>query len=115
MWTVLLVGKFKLCTVEQITQLWNRLFLADSEIGGEACPGTGFHSEQRKGGVTQSLQWTYANNTGAQSPQMKCESFRLFSVHTGSNLHLGGPDGAPNALQGKELKQKTCVNMFSKY
>lgn len=111
------MGYFRLCNVFHITQLWNRLFLADSGIGGEACPGTGFHSEQRKGGVTPELpvDSTHAHSEKAQRPQMKCESFWLFPVNIGSNLHLGAPIWAPNALQAKELKQRTHINVFSKY
>lgn len=46
---------------------------------------------------------------------MKCESFWLFPVHIGSNLHLGAPRGAPNAFQAKELRQRTHIHGFSKY
>lgn len=34
------------CNMEQIIQLWNKLFLEDSSE--EDFPGTGFHREQRK-------------------------------------------------------------------
>lgn len=59
---------FKLCNMEQITQLWNRLFLADSGIGGEACPGTGFHSEQRKGGHPEPPVDICSQHRGPESP-----------------------------------------------
>lgn len=59
---------FKFCNVKQITQLWNRLFLADSRIGGEACPGTGFHSEQRKGGHPELPVDICSQRRGPESP-----------------------------------------------
>ena len=58
---------FKLCNMEQITQLWNRLFLADSGIG-EACPGTGFHSEQRKGGSPRASSGHMLTTQGPRVP-----------------------------------------------
>lgn len=110
------MGYFKHCNVEHITQLWNRLFLADSGIGGEACSGIGFHSEQRRWGHPRASSGPCACilHRDPEAP-MKCESSLLFPVNTGSSLHLGAPIWAPNALQAKELRQRTRINMFNKY
>ena len=116
MWTILLVGCFKLCNVEKITQLWNRLFLADSGIGGEACPGTGFHSEQREGGHPRASrgQRTCSQCRGPEAPNEMWILLALSCPHR-QQPHLGAPRGAPNALQAKELRQRTYINAFSKY
>lgn len=87
--TVLLVASFKLYNVEPITQLWDRLFLADSGMGGEACPATGFHSEQRRGGTLEPpVESTHAHSTEALRPRVKCDSFWPLPVHTDSTLNL---------------------------
>jgi hypothetical protein len=64
------------CNMEQIIQLWNRLFLADSSE--EASSGTGFHRELRKEGSSWSLLRILHMLSG-QGPWMKREFFLALS------------------------------------